>query len=131
MAYAFCTMSKLECNYAITNKEVLALICTIKHFRPYLHGSYFIVEMDCTPLKALQTSCELTMRLAWWALILQSYDCIIMYKSGRSYGNADALTRSMPMEPEPYSKFQDIQEKIEGLDKNRIEMINFVPLVKF
>jgi hypothetical protein len=64
VAYASCTLSKAERNYAITDKEGLALIFAIKHFRPYLHGSHFVVETDHAPLKALKTSRDLTGRLA-------------------------------------------------------------------
>jgi hypothetical protein len=63
VAYASRTMSKMERNYAITNKEGLALIFTIKQVRPYLHGSHFTIETDHAPLKAFQTSWELTGRL--------------------------------------------------------------------
>ena len=70
VAYASRTMLKRKKNYAITDKEGLALIFAVKHFRPYLHGAHFIIETNHAPLKALKTSRELTGRLARWALIL-------------------------------------------------------------
>ena len=108
VAYASRTMSKAKKNYTITDKEGLALIFAIKHFRPYLHGSHFTVETDHAPLKALRTSRDLTGRLARWALVLQSYDCTIRYKPGRLHGNVDALTRVAPLASKPYSKFSDL-----------------------
>jgi hypothetical protein len=63
-AYAPRITSKAEKNYAIINKEGLALIFASKHFRPYLHGVHFMIETDHAPLKVLRTSKELTWRLA-------------------------------------------------------------------
>jgi hypothetical protein len=127
VAYASRTMSKSEKNYAITDKEGLALIFAIKHFRPYLHGSHFTIETDHAPLKVLQTSRELTGRLARWALILQSYDCTILYKPGHLHGNTDALTRSKPMELEPYTKIEDIQIQETGPMDNQAMMVTYKP----
>jgi hypothetical protein len=110
VAYASRTMSKAERNYVMTDKEGLALIFSIKHFSPYLHGSHFTVETNHAPLKALQTSRELTRRLARWALVLQSYDCTILYKPRKLNGSTDALTRLTPMESKPYTTFEDIWE---------------------
>lgn len=101
-------MSKAEQNYVIVDKEGLALIFAIKHFSPYLHASYFTIKTDHAPLKALQTSRELTRRLAGWALVLQSYDCTIVYKPGKLNGSVDALTKSTSIEPKPYTMFEDI-----------------------
>ena len=56
-------MSKAKRNYVISDKEGLALIFAIKHFRPYLHGSKFTVETNHAPLMVLKTSRELTDRL--------------------------------------------------------------------
>jgi hypothetical protein len=50
VAYASRTMSKAEWNYAIMDKEGLALIFAIKYFRPYLHGSHFTIKTDHAPL---------------------------------------------------------------------------------
>jgi hypothetical protein len=125
LAYASRTLSKAEKNYAITDKEGLALIIAIKHFRPYLHGSHFVVEIDHAPLKALKTSRYLSGRLARWALILQSYNYEIKYKPGRLHSNADALTQATLVEPEPYSKFSLQEPLVEGPIPNQAMMIRY------
>ena len=98
-------MSKAEQNYAIMDKDRLALIFAIKHFRLYLHGSHFTMETDHAPLKALQTSRNFTGRLARWALVIQSYDCNFMYKPRRLHSNVNALTCIVLLISKPYSKF--------------------------
>ena len=108
VVYVLCTMSKAKKNYAITNKEGVALIFAIKHFHSYLHGLHFIVKTDHAPLKALQTSQDLTRQLATWALVLQSYNCTIKYKPRRLHGNVDALTRTISIASKPCSKFKDL-----------------------
>ena len=126
VAYASRTMLKAEKNYAITNKEGLALIFAIKHFCPYQHGSHFTVEMDHAPLKALRTSRDLTGRLARWTLVLQSYDCTILYKPGRLHGNVDALTRVAPLASKPYSKFSDLPTDTGG-DETPLMLVPSAP----
>jgi hypothetical protein len=41
VAYASRRLSKVECNYNISDREGLAVIFGIKHFRQYLHVSRF------------------------------------------------------------------------------------------
>ena len=38
IAYASCSLTTSERNYAITKLETLAVVCTITHFNPYLYG---------------------------------------------------------------------------------------------
>lgn len=114
VAYASRRLSKAEKNYRINDKEGLAVIFGVKHFRAYLHGSKFKIETDHAPLRALMRSRDLTGRMARWVLILQAYDCDIIYKLGRLHKNVDALTRSELMEPQPFSKFLDLDTGIQS-----------------
>ena len=112
VAYASGRLSKSERNYGILDKEVLAMIFGVNHFRPYLHGTSFVIETHHAPLKALLKSRDLTRRLAQWALILQEYDCDIIHKPGKLHTNVDALTRTLAVKAEPYSTFSDLTQDL-------------------
>ena len=54
-------------------REALAIVTGIKHFRTYVEGTKFIVETDHDPLTHLDTLKDSHGRLARWAHTLQPY----------------------------------------------------------
>ena len=101
VAYASNTLNKAESNYTTTEKELLAIIFAVKHFRPYVYGQRFVLLTDHRPLTWLYQLKDPTLssRLARWKIKLQEYDFEIQYKPGRVNANADALSRN-PVERE-------------------------------
>lgn len=69
-------------------------------FQTYLLGSKFEVFTDNNPLKDLQTTAKLGALEQGWAAQLAFFDFTINYRSGRSNGKADALSR-LPHGPVP------------------------------
>ena len=111
VAYASRRLSKAEKNYGISDKEGLVVIFGVKHYRPYLHGAKFTIEINHAVIRALTKSRDFTERLALilrWALILQSYDCEIIHKPGCLHRNVDALIRSKLVAPELYNCISDL-----------------------
>lgn len=94
IAYASKVNSRAEANYTITELECLAVIWSIKLFRPYLYGRTFTIVTDHAALKWLMTSTQLTGRLHRWALTLQEYEFTIEYRPGSTNVVADALSRA-------------------------------------
>lgn len=95
VAYASRTLNKAERNYDTTEKELLAIIWAVKHFRPYLYGKQFKIITDHKPLTWLVNSKDPTTRLVRWRLKLEEYNYKILYKEGKQNTNANALSRNL------------------------------------
>ncbi|SLM38893.1 Zinc finger, H2C2-type, histone UAS binding [Lasallia pustulata] len=87
-------MVPAECNYEIYDKELLAIICCLEHWRPELEATELPVEIftDHKALEHFMTSKELTRRQVRWAEKLSEYNFKIMYQTGAKNIKADALT---------------------------------------
>jgi hypothetical protein len=99
IAYASKSLTPAERNYSTTEGECLAVVWGIKHFRPYLFGTKFILVTDHASLKWLMNSQDLNTHLMRWSLKLQEYDFDIKYKPGRNHSDVDALSRIPPTPP--------------------------------
>ena len=98
-------MVPAECNYEIYDKELLAIVRCLEHWRPELESTDIPVQIftDHKSLEYFMQTKELTRRQARWAEKLAEYNFKIMYRTGKSNGKADALTRmpnSIPTDKE-------------------------------
>lgn len=93
IAFASRTLTKAEKNYSVIEKELLAVVWSIKHFRAYLYGRKFKLISDHKPLVWLFGMSNPSSRLMRWRLELEEYDFEISYKPGALNKNADALSR--------------------------------------
>jgi hypothetical protein len=101
-----------ERNYSATDREALAIVKAILHFRTYVYGPQeFTVVTDHkanVPLKQLKLS---ESRRSRWALELQPYNFKIVYREGKKHQNADVLSRMLipnmsPISTEPPTRPQ-------------------------
>ncbi|PNY17867.1 hypothetical protein L195_g014621, partial [Trifolium pratense] len=74
-------------------KELMAVVLSIQHWRPYLIGRKFIVSTDQKSLKQLLQQRMVSADQQNWAAKLLGYDFDIIYKPGRLNNGADALSR--------------------------------------
>ena len=99
IAYMSRMMKPAERNYGTTEKECLAIIYAILHYRPYLYGHEFTLICDHEPLKWIDSVKPPVQRLLRWRTRLREYEYKFIHKPGRLNVNADALSRN-PTLPE-------------------------------
>jgi len=94
VAYFSKSLQPAECNYKIHDKELLAIIHSLKHFRHYLQGNKHHTKIfsDHMNLQYFTMKQSLTRRQSRWSLFLATYDFIIIPKPGK-LNKADALSR--------------------------------------
>lgn len=120
-------LNKAEINYSTIEKEALAIVWGVKHFRPYLFGRHFEILSDHKPLIWLMKTNDPGSRLLRWKIKLADYNFIISHVSGYQNIVADtlsrichinAITRSQtkikPLESK--NEIQDIQESLPTVD---------------
>ena len=106
VAFASRTLNDAEQNYAAHERELLAIVDTLKWWRVYLYGNFFTVHTDHYPLRYLETQDTLSQRQVRWLERMVNFDFKIIPISGRSNIVADALSRN-PQDiesPEPRNK---------------------------
>lgn len=93
VAYTSRPLNKAELNYPTIQKELLAIVWSVKYFRPYLYGRKFTIKTDHKPLIYLFGMKDPSSRLLKFRLTLEEYDFNIIYVKGKENVVADALSR--------------------------------------
>jgi len=83
----------VEKNYSTTEKELLSIVWSVKHFGPYLLGRQFKIYTNHQPLTWLFNVKDPGSRLKRWRIKLAKYQYEVIYKPGVANTNADALNR--------------------------------------
>lgn len=74
LSYASRTLSQPERNYCVTRRGMLALIWSLKHFRPYLHRRSILIRTDHASLQWLRNFKQPDDQTARWLEILERFD---------------------------------------------------------
>ena len=106
------SMRASERGYSATEREGLAAVEMLKHFRPYIEGRVVDLETDAQALKYILERDSHNARLARWAIILKSKEVRICFRPGSSMGDADSLSR-FPMASTEEQSSVDLEEDFE------------------
>jgi len=89
------SLSLVERNYEIHDKEMLAIICTLEEWRHFLEGARYPVEIwtDHKNLEYFMTAKKLNRCQARWSLYLARFDFKLIHCPGHSMGKPDALSQ--------------------------------------
>lgn len=96
--YYSAKLTSAEKNYSVTERECLAVIKSVKKFRPYLEGYTFNIITDHSSLKWLMSTKDLSGRLARWSLKLQPYSFNIHHRKGKDNVVPDCLSRQFSVD---------------------------------
>ena len=93
-AYLSQTFSPAECNYDIYDRELLAVIHALDHWRHYLQGTPHPVTLltDHKNLTYFRQPQKLSCRQARWMMFLQDFDLHFVHVPGTAMGPGDALS---------------------------------------
>jgi len=95
--FLFQSLNPAEWNYDIYDKELLAVICALKEWRHYLHGSPYPVKVqtDHKNLTYLKQPQNLNHCQAQWLLDLADFDLELHHVPGKDLGAPNALSRQL------------------------------------
>jgi len=89
------SLTASEKNYPIYDKELLAIVESLEHWRHLLKGTSkpFTIFSDHQNLLYQKKPEKMSQRLVRWALFLSEFNFKITYRAGSANGKADALSR--------------------------------------
>ena len=91
------SLSPVERNYEIHDKEMLAIICALEEWRHFLERARHLVEIwtDHKNLEYFMTAKKLNRRQAYWSLYLACFDFKLIHRPGRSIEKPDMLSQRL------------------------------------
>jgi len=89
------SLSSVEQNYEIHNKEILAIICALEEWRHFLEGATHLVEIwtNHKNLEYFMMAKKLNYHQAHWSLHLARFNFLLHHHPKRTMGKPDALLR--------------------------------------
>jgi hypothetical protein len=99
IAYFSCMIAPRHAKLVAYERELIGLVTTVKHWRPYLWGRAFVIRSDHYSLKYTLDQRLSTMPQHQWVSKLLGYDFSVEYKPGKLNTVADTLSRRDATEP--------------------------------
>ena len=94
IAFLSKSLSLVEQNYEIHNKEMLAIVWALEEWRNFLEGAehQFEIWTDHKNLEYFMTAKKLNWRQARWSLLLARFDFLLHHRPGKTMGKSNALS---------------------------------------
>ena len=128
--YGSRSLSNCEINYGVTELECLAIVWSVTKNRHYLLGAPFEIVSDHHSLCWLLRARNPSAKLCRWALRLSEFDFKIVYKSGKTHMNVDALSRApvsnistTAANGNTYDEDRDLVEEFPFLNSSEINLV--------
>ena len=80
-------------HYSAAQKEYLAAVLAVTHWRPYIWGRHFVCVTDHSALRYLYSMQDTSSMLTLWAIALQSSDFTVEHKPWKLNVIPDTLSR--------------------------------------
>ena len=118
-------LAPAECNYQIYDKELLAIIRCLEHWRPDLESTEIPVKIftDHQGLMYFAEGRDLSRRQARYLDVLSEFNIKIIYRPGPQNAKADALTRLPGSKPSQPDDERLLQQRQTILTPDRIEVL--------
>ena len=94
VAFLSKSLSPVERNYEIHDKEMLAIVRALEEWRHFLEGVEHQVKiwMDHKNLEYFMTTKKLNQRQARWSLLLARFNFLLHHHPGKTMGKSDTLS---------------------------------------
>ena len=129
VAFISKSLSDIERNYEIHDKEILAVIRCLEAWRHFLEGTVvkFEIWTDHKNLEYFMKAQKLNCRQARWALYLSRFNFTLKHVPGSKMGKADSLSRRPDWEVGVKKDNEDeTLVKPEWLKMRRAEMVEII-----
>ncbi|KAG2208373.1 hypothetical protein INT45_000625, partial [Circinella minor] len=93
LAFKSKKLSAAERNYPAQERELLAILHSLRTWRCFIDGRRYTVFSDHHPLKYFRSKTKPTLRLTRWIAEIELYDPDIQYKPGRNNHVPDLLLK--------------------------------------
>ena len=86
-------LSDAERKYCITKRELLGVVRSVEHFKPYLYGQNFLLRTDNAAVSHMLTLTDANEQIQRWQLFLSQFKFSTIHRPGRQHVNADFMSR--------------------------------------
>ena len=101
VAFMLKSMAPAKRNYNIRDKEMLAVVKPLEHWRHWLEGTKLLIEIITNHKNLVNFSNPqiLNQRQVWWLWALQKYNFVLGWRLGKQNSAANALSHQQDLMP--------------------------------